>query len=139
MFEVAKTSPSSLILGSRTIGLKIRKNRYKKTYFGNKVLTYFFSIVNFYKVSDIASCYWIVETDLIKKFDLKEKGFGIEVEVLSKFLNLNKEIIEIPISYSGRSYEEGKKIVFTDGLNIAYKILKYSKLVSVFKLFNIFK
>lgn len=139
MFEVAKTSPSSLILGSRTIGLKIRKNRYKKTYFGNKILTYFFSIVNFYKVSDIASCYWIVETDLIKKFDLKEKGFGIEVEVLSKFLNLNKEIIEIPISYSGRSYEEGKKIVFTDGLNIAYKILKYSKLVSFFKLFNIFK
>ena len=42
MFEVTKTNPTSLILGSRTIGLKIRKNRYKKTYFGNKILTYFF-------------------------------------------------------------------------------------------------
>ena len=104
-----------------------------------KFLHTFFSIINFYKVSDIASCYWIIETELIKKFDLKEKGFGIEVELLSKFLNLNREIIEIPISYTGRSYEEGKKIVFTDGLNIAYKILKYSKLVTFFKLFNIFK
>ena len=74
-----------------------------------------------------------------KKFDLKEKGFGIEVEVLSKFLKLNREIIEIPISYFGRSYEEGKKIMLSDGLNIAYKIVKYSKFLGIFNILNIFK
>ena len=76
---------------------------------------------------------------MIKKFDLKEKGFGIEVEVLSKFLKLNREIIEIPISYFGRSYEEGKKIMLSDGLNIAYKIVKYSKFLGIFNILNIFK
>jgi len=139
MFEVAKSSPTSLILGSRTIGSKTRRNKYKKTYYGNKILTYLFSLLNFHKVSDIASCYWIIETELIKKFDLKEKGFGIEVEVLSKFLKLNREIIEIPISYFGRSYEEGKKIMLSDGLNIAYKIVKYSKFLGIFNILNIFK
>lgn len=139
MYEVSKSSPNCLILGSRTIGSKTRNNKYKKTYYGNKILTNLFSLVNLYKVSDIASCYWIIETEQIKEFDLKEKGFGIEVEVLSKFLKSNKEIIEIPISYAGRSYEEGKKITLSDGLNIAYKILIYSKFLSFFKLFNIFK
>ena len=51
-----------------------------------KILTYFFSLINFYKVSDIASCYWLIETEVLKNLDIKEKGFAIEVEVLSKFL-----------------------------------------------------
>ena len=101
---------SSLILGSRTIGEKVRNNRYKITYFGNKILTYFFSIINYYKVSDIASCYWLIETDILKKLEIKEKGFAIEVEVLSKFLKTDRKIIEVPISYDGRLFSEGKKL-----------------------------
>lgn len=133
MFEEAKTTPFSLVLGSRTIGEKVRKNRYRVTYLGNKVLTNFFSLINFYKVSDIASCYWLIELDILKKLDIKEKGFAIEVEVLSKFLQTDGIIIEVPINYDGRLYSEGKKITIKDGILIFFKIIKYSKFISFFK------
>ena len=128
MYEKISPKKDSLILGSRTIGNKKRKNIYFYTYFGNKVLTLLFSILNNYKVSDIASCYWLVKVDTLKKINLSEKGFAIEVEVLSKFLRNKIEIIEVPIRYEARSYEEGKKIKFDDGIKICIKILKYCKL-----------
>ncbi len=133
MFEVAKSNPSCLVIGSRTIGKKNRNNKYKITYYGNKILTYLFSLINFYTVSDIASCYWLIETEVLKNLDIKEKGFAIEVEVLSKFLLEGKKIYEVPINYDGRLYSEGKKIKLKDGIFIFIKIIKYSKLLSIFK------
>mgnify|MGYP001253335906 CR=1 FL=1 len=128
MFEAISSDQEHLILGSRTIGTKKRKNLYFYTYFGNKVFTLLFSILNNYKVSDIASCYWLVKTESLKKIDISEKGFGIEVEVLSKFIKRKIDIIEVPIRYEARSYEDGKKIKLKDGIQIFLKILKYSKL-----------
>ena len=133
MFDAAKKNPSCLVIGSRTIGKKNRNNRYKITYYGNKILTYFFSLINFYKVSDIASCYWLIETEVLKNLDIKEKGFAIEVEVLSKFLRGGNQIFEVPINYDGRLYSEGKKIKLKDGISIFTKIIKYSRLLSIFK------
>ena len=132
MFNTILNSPNSLILGSRTIGNIDRVKLYKIPYFGNKILTILFSILNNYKLSDIASCYWMLQTEDLKKLNIQEKGFCIEVEVLSKFLSINKEIIEIPINYQGRTYEDGKKIKFKDGVLIFIKILKYSKLKKFF-------
>jgi glycosyltransferase involved in cell wall biosynthesis len=133
MFEAAKTKPSCLVLGSRTIGKKNRNNKYMITYYGNKILTHFFSLINFYAVSDIASCYWLIETEVLKKLDIKEDGFAIEVEVLSKFLLRGNKIFEVPINYDGRLYSEGKKIKLKDGIFIFIKIIKYSKLFNFFK------
>ena len=133
MFEVAKSNPTCLVIGSRTIGKKNRNNKYKITYYGNKILTYLFSLINFYTVSDIASCYWLIETEVLKNLDIKEKGFAIEVEVLSKFLLEGGKIYEVPINYDGRLYSEGKKIKRKDGIFIFIKIIKYSKLLSIFK------
>ena len=133
MFDAAKKNPSCLVIGSRTIGKKNRNNRYKITYYGNKILTYFFSLINFYKVSDIASCYWLIETEVLKNLHIKEKGFAIEVEVLSKFLRGGNKIFEVPINYDGRLYSEGKKIKLKDGISIFTKIIKYSRLLSIFK------
>ncbi len=128
MFEIAKKNQGCLVLGSRTIKGIERIKRYKITYFGNKLLTYFFSFMNFYKVSDIASCYWLIETEMLKKIDIKEPGFAIEVEVLSKYLKLDSNILEIPIHYEGRLYSDGKKIKFVDGISIFFKIIQYSKI-----------
>ena len=97
------------------------------------MLTYFFSLINFYKVSDIASCYWLIETEVLKNLDIKKKGFAIEVEVLSKFLRGGNKIFEVPINYDGRLYSEGKKIKLKDGISIFTKIIKYSRLLSIFK------
>tara|TARA_B100000123_G_C25741156_1_gene434116 strand:- start:9314 stop:10021 length:708 start_codon:yes stop_codon:yes gene_type:complete len=128
MFEVAKVNPNDLILGSRVIGNKERKNIYFTTYFGNRILSIMFSFINRYKVSDISTCYQMYSLKNIQKLNLNEKGFGMELEVLSKFIKLGIEIIEVPIKYEGRSYSEGKKIKLSDALNIAFKMIKYSKL-----------
>lgn len=128
MFEVAKVNPNDLILGSRVIGNKERKNIYFTTYFGNRILSIMFSFINRYKVSDISTCYQMYSLKNIQKLKLNEKGFGMELEVLSKFIKLGIEIIEVPIKYEGRSYSEGKKIKLSDALNIAFKMIKYSKL-----------
>ena len=128
MFEVAKVNPNDLILGSRVIGNKERKNIYFTTYFGNRILSIMFSFINRYKVSDISTCYQMYSLKNIQKLNLNEKGFGMELEVLSKFIKLGIRIIEVPIKYEGRSYSEGKKIKLSDALNIAFKMIKYSKL-----------
>ena len=133
MFDVAVKNPNSLVLGSRTIKGKKRENKYLVTYFANKIYTYLFSVINGKKLSDIASCYWLIKADTLKSFNISEAGFGIEVEVLSKFLRSSDNIIEVPIRYSGRTYENGKKIKFKDGISIFLKILFYSKLLNSFK------
>ena len=128
MFNKLSQNKDCLILGSRTLGKRDNQNRYLITYIGNKYLTKLFSIINNYHLTDIASCYWMIETKTLKKMNLSEKGFGIEVEVLSKYIRSGGKILETPIKYRGRTYEDGKKIRIKDGLNILFKIIKFSKI-----------
>tara|TARA_B100000003_G_scaffold192536_1_gene192262 strand:- start:1168 stop:1857 length:690 start_codon:yes stop_codon:yes gene_type:complete len=125
MFKEAKLNPKSLIIGSRFIGNKKRINIYRRTYFANKVMSSFFSFVHFCKISDIATCYKMMMTDIFKEIDLYENGFSIEIEIVSKFLKKHKSIIEVPIKYEGRSYEEGKKIKPIDGIMYLINTIKY--------------
>ena len=125
MFEKAKTNPQSLIIGSRFIGNKERINIYRRTYFANKVMSLFFSLIHFCKISDIATCYKMMATKNFKEIELVENGFSIEIELVSKFLKKHKSIIEVPIKYEGRSYEEGKKIRPLDGLMYLINSIKY--------------
>ena len=125
MFSLAKKNPDALILGSRFIGNKVRKNVYFRTNVANRVMSFFFSIVNFYFITDVATCYKLMPSSFFKEVSLKEKGFSIEVELLSKFLKINKSIIEVPIKYEGRSYTEGKKIKTSDGFKYLFNTLKY--------------
>ena len=69
-------------------------------------------------------------SSFFKNIDLKEKGFAVEVELIAKFLKSNKSIIEVPIRYSGRSYEDGKKIKASDGLNYILKLLNINYLIN---------
>ncbi len=125
MFEAAKLNPESLIIGSRFIGNKKRINIYRRTYIANKLMSLFFSYVHFCKISDIATCYKMMLTDIFKEIELYENGFSIEIEIVSKFLRKYKSIIEIPIRYEGRSYEEGKKIKPKDGMMYLINTIKY--------------
>ena len=125
MFEISKKFSNSMILGSRFIGTKERKNVYARTFIANKVMSIFFSIINFYYISDVATCYKLMPTDFFKKITLKEKGFSIEIEILSKFLKYNRSVKEIPIKYKGRTYNEGKKIKTSDGFKYLLNTIKY--------------
>ncbi len=128
MWERVDKNTDSLILGSRFIGSKSRKNLYKRTYLANKLMSLFFSLINFYKVSDVATCYKLFPNKFFQSINLSEKGFSIEIEILSKFLKFNRSIIEIPIKYEGRSYSEGKKIKAKDGILYLINTVKYKLL-----------
>jgi len=125
MFKVSKLHPTSLILGSRFIGNKKRKNIYARTLYANKIMSLFFSFIHSYKVTDVATCYKLMPTSFFQEIKIKEKGFSIEIEVLSKFIKWNKSIVEVPISYEGRSYRDGKKIRTMDGFRYLFKTIRY--------------
>ena len=125
MFNWVKENQDSLILGSRFIGNKKRSTIYSRTLLANKVMSSFFSFINGYKVSDVATCYKLMPSSFFKEMDIKENGFSIEIEILSKFLKYNKSIKEVPIKYEGRSYNQGKKIKNLDGFKYLFNIIKY--------------
>lgn len=116
---------NSLILGSRFIGSLERNNLYKSTHIANQFLSLLFSIINFYKITDIATCYKMFPAKFFKNTNFKEKGFSIEIEILAKFLKYNTSVFELPIHYSGRSYSQGKKIHIKDGFYYIFNIFKY--------------
>lgn len=136
LFKLAQKNSDSLVLGSRNLGKIKRVKLNKILVFTNYIFSLFFSILNFYWVSDIATCYILMPTSFFKNFIFEEKGFCIEVEILSKYLKYKKKIIEYPISYIGRSYSDGKKIKLSDGVKIFIKIFKYSKFFNSIKFFR---
>jgi len=125
MFEISKNNPECLVLGTRFNGEKERKNIYYRTVFANKVMSLFFSVLNLSKITDVATCYKLMPTQFFQSISLKEQGFSIEIEILSKFLKTNNKIKEVPIKYEGRSYQEGKKIKTLDGFMYLFNTLRY--------------
>ena len=125
MYNCLEENKNSLILGSRFIGNKKRSNIYSRTLLANKAMSSFFSFVNRYKVTDVATCYKLMPTSFFKEMDIKENGFSIEIEILSKFLKYNKSIKEVPIKYEGRTYQQGKKIKTSDGFKYLLNTIKY--------------
>ena len=125
LFKEIDINNLDIVCGSRFIGDFKRDNIYVRTYFANKFLSNFFSIVHREKVTDIATCLKVFRKTLFDSIDLKANGFSIEVEILAKTLAKSKNFKEFPISYKARSYEEGKKIKLIDGFRYIYSILKF--------------
>ena len=123
-FEI-ESSEGDVVCGSRFIGDYKRENIYLRTYFANKFLSKLFSITHRKEVTDIATCLKVFRKDIFESIELKENGFSIEVELLAKTLTLSESFKEIPINYSARSYEEGKKIKLVDGFRYIYTIIKF--------------
>jgi hypothetical protein len=77
-------------------------------------------------LSDLETCYKLVRMDLIKRLPLKSNRFGFEVEITARLAQARARIWEMPISYSGRTYDEGKKITWRDGFAALFHILRYN-------------
>ena len=125
LFLEIESSESDVACGSRFIGDFKRENIYLRTYFANKFLSKLFSITHRKEVTDIATCLKVFRKDIFESIELNENGFSIEVELLAKTLSKSQKYKEIPISYSARSYEDGKKIKFIDGFRYIITIIKY--------------
>ena len=118
---------ADVVYGSRFIG----KNPHRILFFwhsiGNKFLTFLSNMFTNLNLTDMESCYKLFRSDIIKSVKLKEKRFGFEPEVTAKISRIPKiRIYEVGISYYGRTYEEGKKINWKDGLRAIYCIFKYN-------------
>ena len=93
---------------------------------GNGVLTLLSNFFTDLNLSDMETCYKAFRTEVIKKIEIKENRFGFEPEITAKISKMNLRIYEVGISYYGRTYEEGKKIGWKDGIRAIYCILKYN-------------
>jgi glycosyltransferase involved in cell wall biosynthesis len=94
-------------------------------YVGNKLLTLLCNMFSNLNLSDMETCYKIIKRDYLDRITLKSKRFGFEPEVTIKLAKLKAKIYEVPISYSGRDYSEGKKIGWKDGIAAIFHILRF--------------
>jgi len=118
----------SAVYGSRVL----KKKKYKlksfssfERIFYNHILTIISNIINGQRLTDAHTCYKVFKSDIFKSIILEENGFAFCPEITTKISNLNINIKEVPISYSGRSYSEGKKITYLDGIRAIYALFKY--------------
>ena len=96
---------------------------------GNRVLTLLSNMFTNLNLTDLETCYKLVRSDLMKKLPLSSNRFGFEVEITARLAQAHARIWEIPISYSGRTYAEGKKITWRDGLAALFHIVRYNLFV----------
>ena len=94
-------------------------------YVGNKFLTLLSNMLTNVNLSDMETCYKVFRAHLLEKITIKSNRFGFEPEITAKFAKLKCRIYEVPISYSGRNYEEGKKITWTDGFAALVHIIRF--------------
>ena len=115
---------ADVVYGSRFLGGPQRVHFFWH-YVGNKLLTLLSDIVTNLTLSDMETCYKVFRKEVIRGMRLRSNRFGFEPEVTARVAKGRWRIYEVPISYAGRSYEEGKKITWRDGVVTLYAILRY--------------
>ncbi len=115
---------SQVVYGSRFLGGP-RKAMLFWHMLGNKSLTLFTNILFDTILSDMETCYKVFTREVAQKLQLKSSGWGFDPEITAKILKRGYRIYEVPISYTGREYHEGKKIDWRDGLTVMWTLLKY--------------
>lgn len=120
---------ADVVYGSRFMGGRPHRILFFWHTIGNKFLTFLSNMFTNLNLTDMETCYKMFRSEVIKSLDLKENRFGFEPEVTAKMSRYpNVRIYEVGISYYGRTYEEGKKIGWRDGLRAIWCILKYNLL-----------
>ena len=116
---------ADVVFGSRFAGGGAHRVVYFWHSLGNRVITTFCNMMTNINLTDIEVCYKVFKKKVLDSIQLTENRFGIEVEMTSKVARGGWKIYEVPISYYGRSYAEGKKITWKDGCAAMWCIIKY--------------
>jgi len=124
LIEPILSGDADVVYGSRFRGERRRVLLFWHT-LGNKLLTFISNICTNLNLSDMETCYKVFKSEIIKSLPIRSNRFGFEPEITSKVAKLRCRIFEMPISYNGRGYAEGKKINWKDGLAALWTILKY--------------
>jgi len=114
------------VYGSRFMGGDAHRVLYFWHYAGNRFLTLISNIFTNLNLSDMETCYKVFRKSVIERLTITENRFGFEPEITAKIAKLNCRVYEVGISYSGRTYNEGKKIGWRDGVRAIICIIKYN-------------
>ncbi len=115
---------ADVVFGSRFLGGPHRVLLFWHSV-GNRILTTLSNMMTDLNLTDMETCYKVFRTDVLGRFELRENRFGFEPEFTAKIARARCRVYEVPISYSGRDYSEGKKIGWKDGVAALFFIMKY--------------
>lgn len=114
---------ADVVYGSRFLG---RHRVFLFTHYaGNRFLTLVTNVLYNTMLSDMETCYKVMRTQVLRSMVLRSNGFGIEPELTAKIFKRHYRVYEVPITYDGRGYEDGKKITWRDGIVALWVLLKY--------------
>jgi hypothetical protein len=116
---------ADVVFGSRFLGAGAHRVLYYWHSVGNRVLTTFSNMTTNLNLTDMETCYKAFRREVLTRITLEENRFGFEPEITAKVAKLGVRVYEVPISYNGRTYEEGKKIGWRDGVRAFWCIVKY--------------
>ena len=118
---------ADVVYGSRFQGSKPHRILFFWHTLGNKFLTFISNVFTNLNLTDMETCYKVFKRDIISQIEITENRFGIEPEITAKISRIkNLRLYEVGISYYGRTYEEGKKIGWKDGVRAIYAVLKFN-------------
>lgn len=123
MLKPVQEGKARVVYGSRFIGE--RRNLFLHHWVGNRFLTLMANLLFNTTLSDMETCYKLIDAKIIKAMKIKSNKFEVEPEMTAKILKQKIRIYEVPISYYGREYTEGKKITWRDGIWAVLALLKY--------------
>jgi glycosyltransferase involved in cell wall biosynthesis len=119
---------ADVVFGSRFLGGRPHRVLYFWHMVGNRFLTLLSNMFTNLNLTDVETCYKAFRAPVVKNLVLQEEGFGFEIEITAKLARARCRIYEVGISYSGRTYDEGKKVNWKDGFHAIYAILRYNLL-----------
>jgi glycosyltransferase involved in cell wall biosynthesis len=123
LIDLIAQGRADVVYGSRFLG---RHRVFLFThYLGNRLLTLITNVLYNTMLSDMETCYKVMRTEVLRSMSLHSDGFGIEPELTAKIFKRGYRVYELPITYDGRGYEEGKKITWRDGLEALWVLVKY--------------
>jgi glycosyltransferase involved in cell wall biosynthesis len=123
LIELIVKGHADVVYGSRFLG---RHRVFLFThYLGNRLVTLATNVLYNTMLTDMETCYKVMRTEVLRSFRLESNSFGIEPEMTAKIFKRGYRVYEIPITYAGRNYDEGKKITWTSGLEALWILLKY--------------
>ncbi|MGH9465542.1 MAG: methyltransferase domain-containing protein, partial [Thermoanaerobaculia bacterium] len=122
-----------VVYGSRFLSGPYRRVLYFRHMLGNRLLTFASNFFTDLNLTDVETCYKVFRAPLLKSIPLRSNDFAFEIEVTAKVAKRNARIFEVPVRYAGRTYQEGKKIRWTDGAKALWTVLRYWLIDDVFK------
>jgi glycosyltransferase involved in cell wall biosynthesis len=123
LIELICDGRADVVYGSRFLG---RHRVFLFTHYaGNRLLTLLTNILYNTMLSDMETCYKVMRTEVLRSMTLRSSGFGIEPELTAKIFKRHYRVYEVPITYDGRGYDEGKKITWRDGIVALWVLVKY--------------